>query len=54
MTLLALQSLSELVRRIEFLRGRSTRATLSEADLPPIAGTAEPREWPGWRPIWRR
>ncbi len=43
MTLLGLQALSELVRRIEFLRGRTPRATLSETDLPPIAGTAEDR-----------
>ena len=38
MGLLGLQALSEIVRRIAFLRGRVARATLCEADLPPIAG----------------
>jgi TRAP-type mannitol/chloroaromatic compound transport system permease small subunit len=38
MALLGLQSVSELIRRIAYLRGRLARATLSEADLPPIAG----------------
>jgi TRAP-type mannitol/chloroaromatic compound transport system permease small subunit len=35
MALLALQCLSELLRRIAFLRGRLTQPELSEADLPP-------------------
>lgn len=35
MALLALQCLSELVRRIAFLRGRVARAELGELDLPP-------------------
>jgi len=43
MALLALQCLSELVRRIAFLRGRLPRAELDEAALPPWrAGTAWP------------
>ncbi len=37
MALLGLQALSELIRRVDFLRGGTSRATLSEADLPPIA-----------------
>jgi TRAP-type mannitol/chloroaromatic compound transport system permease small subunit len=43
MALLGLQALSELIRRIAFLRGGVGRATLGEADLPPIVrapGTA--------------
>jgi TRAP-type mannitol/chloroaromatic compound transport system permease small subunit len=34
--LLALQAVSELIKRVGFLRGERERATTSEADLPPI------------------
>lgn len=37
MALLALQCLSEVVRRIAFLRGVAAKPELEEADLPPIA-----------------
>lgn len=36
--LLALQAVSELIKRVAFLRGRRERATTSEADLPPLPG----------------
>lgn len=36
--LLALQALSELIKRIAFLRGARDRPTTSEADLPPLLG----------------
>lgn len=36
MAMLGLQVCSEAIRRIAFLRGRTARATLSEADLPPV------------------
>jgi hypothetical protein len=37
MALLALQCLSEAVRRIAFLRGVAAKSELEEADLPPLA-----------------
>ena len=40
MGLLGAQALSELVRRIAFLRGRADMPTLREADLPPMASSA--------------
>ncbi|MEO5695970.1 MAG: TRAP transporter small permease subunit [Burkholderiaceae bacterium] len=43
MALLGLQALSEIVRRLTYLRGESDRATLVEADLPPFGqGPAGP------------
>lgn len=43
--LLALQAVSEVIKRIAFLRGERERATTSEADLPPFMGgrVAAPR-----------
>jgi TRAP-type mannitol/chloroaromatic compound transport system permease small subunit len=38
--LLGLQAISELIKRIEFLRGRRTRPTTSEAELPEFLGGA--------------
>ncbi|MBX3585109.1 MAG: TRAP transporter small permease subunit [Ramlibacter sp.] len=38
--LLGLQSLSEIIKRMEFLQGRRTRATTCEADLPEFMGPA--------------
>jgi TRAP-type mannitol/chloroaromatic compound transport system permease small subunit len=46
MTLLALQCLSELVRRVAFLRGRLPHAEFDEADLPPWRWSA-PRDSTG-------
>lgn len=43
MGLLGLQALSELIRRIAFLRGGAERATLTEADLPPLLRPPGPR-----------
>jgi len=43
MGLLGLQALSELIRRVAFLRGDVGRATLAEADLPPFIASTEPR-----------
>jgi TRAP-type mannitol/chloroaromatic compound transport system permease small subunit len=42
MALLALQCLSEAVRRIAFLRGVAAKPELEEADLPPIASDRVP------------
>lgn len=41
--LLALQSVSELIKRIAFLRGLRERATTTEADLPPFIGVGMQR-----------
>jgi TRAP-type mannitol/chloroaromatic compound transport system permease small subunit len=46
LALLALQCLSELVRRIAYLRGRLSRAEFEEADLPPWRWSA-PRDSTG-------
>ena len=46
LALLALQCLSELVRRIAYLRGRLARAEFDEADLPPWRWSA-PRDSAG-------
>ena len=56
--LLGLQALSELIKRIDFLRGGRARATTSEADLPPNSWVpprppGNAREL-GRSPIWRR
>jgi TRAP-type mannitol/chloroaromatic compound transport system permease small subunit len=40
--LLGLQAVSELIKRVEFLRGRRERATTGEADLPEFMGEAPP------------
>jgi len=40
--LLGLQAVSELIKRVEFLRGRRERATTREADLPEFMGEAPP------------
>ena len=40
MALLGLQAVSELIRRIAFLQGRVERASLSEADMPPMVGAS--------------
>jgi TRAP-type mannitol/chloroaromatic compound transport system permease small subunit len=45
MALLGLQALSEAVRRLAYLCGERERATLVEADLPPIGGGAAGRWW---------
>jgi TRAP-type mannitol/chloroaromatic compound transport system permease small subunit len=44
MGLLGLQAISELLRRVAFLRGAIGCATLGEADLPPLIGQPEPRD----------
>jgi len=46
LTLLALQCLSELVRRVAYLRGQLSRAECDEADLPPWRWSA-PRDSTG-------
>lgn len=44
MALLGLQVVSELIRRVAFLRGRIRRAVLSESDLPPLLGSAADKD----------
>ncbi len=45
--LLALQAISEIIKRIEFLRGRRAQSTTRETDLPEFMGSAPE---PGARP----